>query len=117
MIKGAHLKLHRNIEEEEKVPNEHPPKRHSIGLGYYQTNYFSQAGADQNRFIDGNLEEECKEGDESLVQLERRKTMQVPIKHPKNVIEHKIVSNNDARMIEPMISEHKRVPNTIDVIN
>jgi hypothetical protein len=40
-IKETYQKLHRSIEEEEKVPNEHPPKRHSIGLGYYQTNYFS----------------------------------------------------------------------------
>lgn len=29
------------IDEEERVPNEHPIKRNSIGLGYYQTNYFS----------------------------------------------------------------------------
>lgn len=37
----ANQKKHRSIEEEEKVPNEHPVKRRSIGLGYYQTNYFS----------------------------------------------------------------------------
>jgi len=30
-------------DEEEKVPNEHPPKRHSIGINFYQTNYFSQS--------------------------------------------------------------------------
>ena len=29
-------------DEEEKVPNEHPMKRSSIGIGTYQTNYFSQ---------------------------------------------------------------------------
>lgn len=39
-------KYFRSIEEEEKVPNEHPPKRRSIGLGYYQTNYFSQVMVD-----------------------------------------------------------------------
>jgi len=30
-------------EEEKEVPNEHPMKRNTIGLGYYQTNYFSQS--------------------------------------------------------------------------
>jgi hypothetical protein len=33
------------VEEEEKVPNEHPgvmKKTPPIGLGYYQSNYFSQ---------------------------------------------------------------------------
>jgi hypothetical protein len=35
-------------EEEEKVPNEHPPKRHSIGLNFYQTNYFT-GGVDINK--------------------------------------------------------------------
>lgn len=37
-----------NKDEEEKVPNEHSIKGHSVGLGYYQTNYFSQPIASNN---------------------------------------------------------------------
>jgi hypothetical protein len=36
------------MDEEEKVPNEHPLKKQSIGLGFYQTNYFSQSIESQN---------------------------------------------------------------------
>lgn len=49
---------YRMLEEEEKVPNEHPLKRHSLGLGYYQTNYFSygvpELGRDE---LDNNRED------------------------------------------------------------
>jgi len=39
--KGIKEKFYLSNDEEEKVPNEHPPKRHSIGINFYQTNYFS----------------------------------------------------------------------------
>ncbi len=48
------------FEEEEKVPNEHP-KRQSIGLGYYKTNYFSSAQAEHPRQDGGSDEERFHE--------------------------------------------------------
>lgn len=48
-------KMFRSIEEEEKVPNEHPQKRRSIGLGYYQTNYFSQTIQEQENKADCDI--------------------------------------------------------------
>lgn len=41
IVKEKIQKLHRSIDEEEKVPNEHPLKRHSIEFNFYQTNYFT----------------------------------------------------------------------------
>ena len=60
----AKEKLFRSIDEEEKVPNEHPmSKRHSIGLNFYQTNYFTQSVDNQACYKQYEVsDEEFKEG-------------------------------------------------------
>lgn len=51
-------KLHRSIDEEEKVPNERPKKRLSIGLNFYQTNYFTQSIDNKKEFKQYELSDE-----------------------------------------------------------
>ncbi|CDW89738.1 ring finger protein [Stylonychia lemnae] len=75
------------IEEEEKVPNEYPPKRASVGLGYYQTNYFSQIIGDQMKnetdvLPNLTFDEQNIISSDSIIMQQKRKPTLMPFNLP-----------------------------------
>lgn len=89
-------KMYLSNDEEEKVPNEHPPKRHSIGINFYQTNYFSQSVENvikDNEYKDGevfcmNREEGCENRKRvESVSVKRRMPTVIPSNSPGDEIE------------------------------